>query len=402
MPASIVKPVMAAAFLSNATVGARWLAGERDAMRAATPPAADSLRGQLMRSNSARFLDRMFCADRGFSPCARPWEIQAQAGAFGWNGGCASPGERCGAHDLMFGRPVAAVGSTDDVEAPAAWVSFGRLMVEPAGGKSASATFRNRAPVALDASKLKRCAEGADGVRASGDDWEKCRGGMIVDVVAEGWGQGHARSTALGAAGMMAALASAANGQQELRKPHLVRAVRGIASATPAPVESAAARWAAASVERNNLGKDVAEVILSGLSYSHRHGTARRACEQVFDARTCRDIDWIAGKTGTPTFPNDERSLDELAWLCAPATRRTRAEESACGGLRPYKWYVAAWRTDPSSPAWTKVIGVLTERNWLADSGRIHGAGDHGPNPAAEIAFQIVGRRMGLLVEDVR
>ena len=26
-------------------------------------PAADSLRGQLMRSNSARFLDRMFCAD---------------------------------------------------------------------------------------------------------------------------------------------------------------------------------------------------------------------------------------------------------------------------------------------------------------------------------------------------
>ena len=60
--------------------------------------------------------------------------------------------------------------------------------------------------------------------------------------------------------------------------------------------------------------------------------------------------------------------------------------------LRPYKWYVAAYRTDPANPRWTKAIAVLTERNWLADSGRIHGAGDHGPNPAAEIAMQIAGR----------
>jgi hypothetical protein len=402
MPASLVKPVMASAFLSNATVGPRLLAGERDAMRTTSPPAAHSLRWQLMRSDSARFLDRMFCADRGFSACTIPWEIQARADAFGWNRGCASPGELCGANDLLFGRPVAAQGSSGDVEAPASWVSFGRLMVEPARGSVASAPFQRRAPVALDASKIRRCAYGADGVRGNGDDWEKCRGGMIVDVVAEGWGQGHARSTALGAAGMMATLAAAANGQSEVRKPHLIRAVRGVASAAPGPVDSAAARWAAASIERNGIPSDIADVILSGLSYSHRLGTARRACEQVFDARTCRDIDWIAGKTGTPTFPNDERSLDELHSLCAPAARRTKAEESACGALRPYKWYVAAWRSDPASPAWSKVIGVLTERNWLADSGRIHGAGDHGPNPAAEIAFQVLGRRMGLIVEDIR
>jgi len=43
------------------------------------------------------------------------------------------------------------------------------------------------------------------------------------------------------------------------------------------------------------------------------------------------------------------------------------------------------------------VIGVLTERNWIADSGRIHGAGDRGPNPAAEIAMQIAGRHVGVL-----
>jgi hypothetical protein len=46
------------------------------------------------------------------------------------------------------------------------------------------------------------------------------------------------------------------------------------------------------------------------------------------------------------------------------------------------------------------VIGVLTERNWLADSGRVHGAGDHGPNPAAEIAMQIAGRHAGFLAHD--
>ena len=40
---------------------------------------------------------------------------------------------------------------------------------------------------------------------------------------------------------------------------------------------------------------------------------------------------------------------------------------------------------------------MLTERNWLAGSGRIHGAGDHGPNPAAEIALQIAGRHAGQL-----
>lgn len=401
MPASIVKPVMAAAFFSNTGVGARWLAGERNAMRTTTMPTADSVRGQLMRSSSARFLDRMFCADRGFASCERPWEIQAAARSFGWNAGCATPSGRCGARDLLFGRSLETSDAFDDTEPPATWISYGRLLVEPAGVKS-GAQFRARAQVALDTAKIRRCAEGPDGRRASGDDWEKCRGGMIVDVVAEGWGQGHARSTALGAAGMMATIAAAANGQAELRPPHLVRAVRGVASTARPPVEAAASRWAALSVERNTLSGDAAQVILSGLSYSHRQGTARRACEQVLDARACRDIDWIAGKTGTPTFPNDERSLDELAALCAPTTKRTKLEESACGALRPYKWYVAAWRTDPANPAWTKVIGVLTERNWLADSGRIHGAGDHGPNPAAEIAFQIVGRRAGLLAEDWR
>ena len=168
------------------------------------------------------------------------------------------------------------------------------------------------------------------------------------------------------------------------------------------PLESAATRFGLAANEANRLSHDAAEVILSGLSYSHRAGTARLACEQVFDARICRDMDWIAGKTGTPTFPNDDRSLDELWRLCGKGAARTKSELAACGPLRPYKWYVAAYRTERGDPRWTKVIAVLTERNWLRDTGRIHGAGDHGPNPAAEIAMQIAGRHGGYIPGDSR
>ena len=126
----------------------------------------------------------------------------------------------------------------------------------------------------------------------------------------------------------------------------------------------------------------------------------RERCEQVFDAKRCRDIDWLAGKTGTPSFPSDGLSLDELARLCraGAASKAEPVRRGACSGLRPYKWYVAAYRTpgDGAAP-WTKAIAVLTERNWLQRSGQVHGAGDHGPNPSAEIAMQIAGRQVGAI-----
>ncbi|MDQ6683764.1 MAG: hypothetical protein M3Z16_01440, partial [Pseudomonadota bacterium] len=140
-------------------------------------------------------------------------------------------------------------------------------------------------------------------------------------------------------------------------------------------------------------------VILSGLSYSHRAGTARSACEQVFDARRCQSIDWLAGKTGTPSFPSDGLTLEAIAKLCHdPAAAAAAARRGVCGSLRPYKWYVATYRGDRSAHGpWTKAIAVLTERNWLRASGKVHGAGDLGPNPAAEIALQIVGRKSGFI-----
>ena len=396
MPASTIKPIMAAAFLSDPAAGARWLAAERaEIVRSRdAPPSAQSLRGQLVRSDSARFLDRMFCAEQDFAGCTRPWAIQATAAAFGWNHGCASATGACGKRDILFG--ASGDGRVDGGINPFTLdVSYGRLLAEPSD--EAAAAFRLRTHAALDLDKVRRCAAGPDGRRMSRDDWEKCKGGAVVDVVAEGWGQGHARASALGGAGMMALLAAAANGQAEAHRPHLVSAVRGTHRPGASPDDATVIRAGAIAAERHGIAREAAEVILNGLSFGHRAGTSRRACEQVFAEADCAAMDWIAGKTGTPTFPNDERSLDELARLCTDGVARTRAERAACGPLRPYKWYVAAYRTDLADPRWTKAIGVLTERNWIADSGRIHGAGDRGPNPAAEIALQIAGRHAGLL-----
>ena len=390
MPASVIKPIMATAFLADAEVGSRWLAVERAEMQRTPWPARDSLRGQLMRSDSARFLDRMFCADHKFANCRRPWEVQAAAAAFGWNADCADARDDCGKRDLLFGRAMPA--GDDATGTMTTLVPYGRLLVEPSNDK-VGAPLRVRKEVPLDIAKVQACAAGPDGRRGSKDDWEKCRGRIVVDVVADGWGQGNARASALGVAGMMASLAAAANGE-EARAPHLVHAVRGTGTFEPATLQLGVADSISAP---KRLTREAAEVILSGLSYSHRAGTARLACEQVLEPRTCRDIDWIAGKTGTPTFPNDDVSLDELARLCASGAPRTRSEFASCGALRPYKWYVAAYRADPSQPRWSKAIAVLTERNWVAESGRIHGAGDHGPNPAAEIALQIVARHAGVV-----
>jgi hypothetical protein len=381
MPASTIKPVMAAAFLSDPVVGKAWLAAERAQMQRTPWPTRDSLRGQLMRSDSARFLDRMFCIDRKPGECRRPWEVQAAALAFGWNVNCAQDArEACGKRSLLFGDPVPGIAGV---------VPFGRLMVEPAS-ETPGAAMRVAKPVPLDPARVAACAAGPDGRRGTKDDWEKCRARKVVDVAAEGWGQGNARASALGEAGMMASLAAVANGDAP-KVPHLVASVRPAGSAEPRLVAASAA------IDDPHLTREIAEVIVSGLSYSHRAGTARLACEQVFDARTCRDIDWLAGKTGTPTFPNDDVSLDDLARLCIPGAKRSRSESATCGALRPYKWYVATYRSDPSNPRWTKAIAVLTERNWLLDSGRIHGAGDLGPNPAAEIAMQVAGRHAGRL-----
>jgi hypothetical protein len=397
MPASTIKPIMATAFLADPATGPRLLAAERAGMQHDGVPARDSLRGQLMRSDSARFLDRMFCIDKSFAGCRRPWDVQKAALAFGWNAGCENASDSCGKADLLFGRPLDRLDGHAAIAPSPTAVAYGRLMSQPIEQKL-GAPMHLMPTMALDAEVLRRCAAGPDGRRLSSDDWEKCRGGAVVDVVAEGWGQGHARASALGVAGMMATLASAANGEARAPRPHLVESLHGVTTSPSDAIRADAMRWATTPAPPP-IDRAAAEVILSGLSYSHRAGTARTACEQIFDARRCSGIDWLAGKTGTPSFPSDGLSLDAIVARCrddAPPSADVR--RGVCSALRPYKWYVATYRSDRSAHGpWTKAIAVLTERNWLRDSGRVHGAGDLGPNPAAEIALQIVGRKTGFI-----
>ena len=403
MPASTIKPIMAAAFLNDGSEqGRRWLAAERAALAQPGTPARQSLRGELLRSDSARFLDRMLCIDGGPQPCRRPWDVQAAALALGWDAACAPGTGQCGRHDLLFGRAIDARAADGLVQPLATPVAYGRLLTEPGGARHAAGRpMALMPPVAMDPAVIRRCSAGADGARGTEDDWEKCRGRGVVDIAAEGWGQGHARATTLGVAGMLSALAAAANGQETQRRPHLVDALQDSAGRRLAP---AAERWGLATPQPVGVSHEAAEVILSGLSFSHREGTARSACEQVFDARRCRDIGWLAGKTGTPSFPNDGVSLNELAQLCRPGALPAAtgpaadARAAACSSLRPYKWYVGAYRANGASTGpWSKVIAVLAERNWVRQTGIVHGAGDRGPNPAAEIAMQIAGRRVGAL-----
>ena len=276
MPASVIKPIMAAAFLSDSDVGAAWLAAERAGMRRPGTPTLDSLRGQLMRSNSARFLDRMFCADQGFVRCRRPWDVQAMALAFGWNGGCVDPRDDCGKRDLLFGRAVDASDASGVVAPLATLVPYGRL-ARGAGRQQVGCAASAARAAPIDAAKVQHCAAGADGRRLSSDDWEKCRGGGVVDLVAEGWGQGHARSSALGVAGMMAALAAAANGQTDVRKPHLVGGLRGVGPAQSAPPrtrgDAMGSRGRGAQQDRSRRGGSHPERAF--VQPSRGHGPAR-------------------------------------------------------------------------------------------------------------------------------
>lgn len=403
MPASTVKPIMAAAFLGDGAYGAKLLALETAAAKRNAPPAAGELRRQLAHSDSHTFLDRMFCHENGYADCRRPWVIQNTADAFGWNADCQPGSANCGKHDLLFGRAPEEVAENGIVVPLGRQVIYGRFMTEPS--EKGDPRFREIAPMEFDKEQVKLCADGQDKkhgrVGKDIDDWERpkqgkasvCRGESLVSLVAEGWGQGNARVTPFGVAGMMAALGAAANGQKEIKPPHLVDGVR---DANNRQVLLAHQRYGLDKPHPVEISSESAQVVVNALSWGHRSGgTSETACQEVFSKKACAGIQWIAGKTGTPTFRNDKKPLKELAKTCTEKAIRQGAPD--CIELRPYKWYTAVYRSNPQHKTRDKAIAVLTERNWLKDQfgGTVHGPGDHGPNPSAEIALQIAGRLNG-------
>ena len=228
-----------------------------------------------------------------------------------------------------------------------------------------------------------------------------------VYIESEGWGQGNARTTALGAAGMMARLAAAANGLASQRLPHLVDR---ISDANGQKFDLAADQFRLADPVGLEIPREDAALIVQGM-ISHkapgtpagsRSGTAHAACARVFDAAVCNRIDWIAGKTGTPPYGNDRLTLKEIRQKCrlAPskdtATRGEKERWTACSREQAYKWYVAVFKTDAGQSGYNKAVAVLTERNWYRSgplAGKVQSPGDHDEmNVSAEMAFRIMAR----------
>ncbi len=401
LPGSIIKPIMATGFLSDRRYREKIVA---DRVSAGFVRLQDELKG----SDSVAFLNRMFCADKAWANCDRPRDIQRAALLFGWDSGCLDPSFRCGRLNVLFGYPDAQRLRTDTARMPlGASIMYGRLLTEPASPKR-SADFQMMRDFSFDPRLAAACSRG-DYYSGTGPNrgWRKCRHGHLVYIESEGWGQGNARTTAVGAAGMMARLAAAANGQASQRLPYLVDR---ISDAKAQRFDLAAQQFRLADPVGLGIPQQDAALIVQGM-ISHkaqgtpagsRSGTAHAACVRVFDAATCNRIDWIAGKTGTPPYGNDGLTLKEIRQKCrlAPSGNPGSGEQqewwTSCSREQPYKWYVAVFKTDDGQSGYNKAVAVLTERNWYRSgplAGKVHSQGDHDAmNVSAEIAFRIMAR----------
>jgi hypothetical protein len=401
LPGSIIKPIMATGFLRDPRYRKKIVADR---------VSADFIRLQdeLKSSDSVAFLNRMFCVDKAWANCDRPRDIQQAALLFGWDSGCLDASFRCGRLNVLFGYPDARRIRKDTTRTPlGASVMYGRLLTEPASLKR-SADFQMMRDFSFDPRLAAACSRG-DYYSGAGPNrgWRKCTHGHLVYIESEGWGQGNARTTALGAAGMMARLAAAANGQASQRLPYLVD---WISDANAQKFELAAHQFRLADPVKLEIPQQDAALIVQGM-ISHkaqgtpagsRSGTAYAACIRVFDAATCNRIDWIAGKTGTPPYGNDGLTLKEIRQKCRLAPSRNLAygeqEEwlTSCSREQPYKWYVAVFKTDDAQSGFNKAVAVLTERNWYRSgplAGKVQSPGDHDEmNVSAEMAFRIMAR----------
>jgi hypothetical protein len=401
LPGSTIKPIMAVGFMRDARYRRR-ITAERvsgDFIR---------LQSELKSSDSVAFLNRMFCSDKGWQNCDRPRQVQQAAVLAGWNSGCSEPSSRCGRLDVLFGRPSHERIRTDTERPPlGTTVLYGRLLVEPMP-QTQWLSYRMIRDFSFVPQLAAACSRGAfyggEGRNAS---WRKCTGGRHLLVLeSEGWGQGNARATPLGVAGMLARIAAAANGQTALRLPHLIERITDTAAKE---VVLAAQQFHLADPVPVEIPAEDARLVLAGM-LSHKGpgfpsgtgaGTAYTACIRVFDKDTCNRIDWIAGKTGTPPYGNDGLSLAAIKSKCSLRPDRLSVDElqdwtASCSRERPYKWYAAVFKSDDRQPYFDKAIAVLTERNWHRSgplAGKVHSPGDTGePNASAELALRIIQR----------
>lgn len=371
MPGSLAKLPMILSLLRDPETGPALL---RDGA------AQERFLQDIAHSETANFLDRIFCKERDYQSCGRIEGVEAAAADLGWN--------RPRLNYLSLGR----TGNPGLVlNAPA-----GRFMRQPV--TQVDATVWASIPPRYSPAAAKRCAEQPGNQR-----WSKCNTEALANLVSELWGQGNARVSPMAVADGLAHLAAAANGATEVAAPHLLHSVTGRHASNSAEVRLTAEAMARPLA----VAPSHAQLILRGLALTHRTGgTAYTACLKALGSGRpaefiCANLKGVAGKTGTPVFNHDQLRVDERARRCA-ALRATLAEnvperrhavrnELTQCQVAPLKWYAAVIRDDPTqeSGPWTKVVVALAERNWKQD-GRIDAALDRGSNIAAEMVFRFL------------
>jgi hypothetical protein len=370
MPASTIKPILALGFLETPGY----------------PVDQAKLTSQLQYSDSRGFLTRLFCLDTGgdAASCHRMAQAQEAAIQLGWNTDCSIGGEDCGKADVLFGRTAGERLDTAYGKLRPLGLSnlYGRLYTMPVEhGTTGSMQLMPENNLQFNLQRAKECEH---------QRWDKCVGNPVAIPVAEGFGQGNARATPLGLAGMFARLGAAAQGINILRRPYLVEAISDVEGKT-----LSLPGFMPGKAEALHVPNDLALRVVEGLRQGHKsfdpakkhNGTAYSGCENA-GVGDCNSIAWVAGKTGTSTFSFDHITLKEAIDQCRDNS------DSRCAQV-PYKWYAALFQSGTKGRVFDKAIAVLSERNWYEsgiNKGKVDAPGDHGPNRSAEIAFRIMNK----------
>lgn len=436
MPASLVKPIAALAMMEDKAYRSRLLGSE-----------AKVIQQQLAVSDSPAFHDRLFCSDKGFKDCQRPSFLPQAASKLGWNLNCLNldthgqtnaSTTRSKANPFDCARISAATGRdlpsqrawealkahdeslmTNNARQPQLTVLSGSLGIEQVRDREGRLQNYRPRPSTFEPEWALACQS---------KRWQKCQGGnqSAIDMLSEAWGQGDSRATPVAVAMLYAHLGAAANGASTVAMPHLLQGfINPERSDYSSPSRSL------------DIAPEEARLIVGGLQGSHRipKGTAVSACNAALGRARCVQMDWVAGKTGTPAFTHETKTLAQRQEICqtaqnnlkrwrekhqqksldlpadqtvrdddsekdeaveassstaqvtAPLPTRLAAELARCSAT-PYKWYAALVKS-PGSKVWDKVIVVLAEQNWSQESGKVV-AGDSGTNVAARAAFEVI------------
>jgi cell division protein FtsW (lipid II flippase) len=331
-----------------------------------------AFKSAIRESQTERFIDNFLCSDKGFNSVCTQQRLSALVKAtqdLGGRTACSAGDRICRHMDLFAG--------VDQASLPVARLG---LMTDPTGQRHSLLDLYPPGIKTFTAEAAETCY-----AKGHPNRWRGCRGEGLVAHIAELFGQGNARTSPAGVAQALLTLAQAAEGVSKVRHPHLslVQDTAAADDAGTSPVSMQHAR---------QLLEALQEPLKPG-------GTAHVSCLKAITADARLNCDnngeWVvAGKTGTPLFPHDAMTYMARKQACdrikaTPDSASRRHEWARCV-VPPTKWFALLLGQRVSGQIhWKKVVVVLAERNWNAQTGLIDTPFDRGGNVAAELGMRM-------------